>query len=638
MYWCNVRGHRHLVHQLPYFEEILAPHDAILTELYGINSQQLLDGIRHLRDSLTTGIAKAITELSEFRDVAIPKVEAKLSGTGVDQETDLPAIMAQVVEENKWESWRDDIFGRLFGADLFDVGRVTALPSSLLDDLSWQPGQDTEFFAPGEYRGWPLRVWPLFKRPFLKLGGRYYCFELYAIFDHLYRVLERTITRRKPEYRETWNKKQQELSESLPLMHFKKLLPGAIVFHAVFYRWRNEASEPERWCESDAIVAYQDHLFIVEVKAGAFTYASPATDFPSHIKSLEGLLLAPARQGQRFLEYLESKEEVGLYDKKHMEIGRLARRDFNHVTICAITLDPFTELAAKAQHLTKIGVDVGPQPVWSISLDDLRVYTDVFDNPLLFLHYVENRMRAFGSSLVECEDELDHLGLYMEHNSYADYAARLSPDQPMIWHGYRSGIDRFFSQRLRDPDAKCSAAQKMPVRLKQVIDVLAANPRPGARHVSSTLLDCDGEWRRRFASAIDDVLGRQARTGRVMPFSTYGGAELTMLCWQAGVVERNPRFAIEFANTAMLATNSQERMLIELTFDKSGTLASVEFQFLNRRDIPEEECRRLTRKARELKRMRISRAANDGGVIRRNDPCPCGSGKKYKKCCLLSPP
>lgn len=22
--------------------------------------------------------------------------------------------------------------------------------------------------------------------------------------------------------------------------------------------------------------------------------------------------------------------------------------------------------------------------------------------------------------------------------------------------------------------------------------------------------------------------------------------------------------------------------------------------------------------------------------VRRNDPCPCGSGKKYKKCCLAS--
>ncbi len=24
-------------------------------------------------------------------------------------------------------------------------------------------------------------------------------------------------------------------------------------------------------------------------------------------------------------------------------------------------------------------------------------------------------------------------------------------------------------------------------------------------------------------------------------------------------------------------------------------------------------------------------------VVKRNDPCPCGSGKKYKKCCLYSP-
>ena len=23
-----------------------------------------------------------------------------------------------------------------------------------------------------------------------------------------------------------------------------------------------------------------------------------------------------------------------------------------------------------------------------------------------------------------------------------------------------------------------------------------------------------------------------------------------------------------------------------------------------------------------------------GGNVGRNDPCPCGSGKKYKKCCL----
>src|SRR4029077_1024120 len=32
---------------------------------------------------------------------------------------------------------------------------------------------------------------------------------------------------------------------------------------------------------------------------------------------------------------------------------------------------------------------------------------------------------------------------------------------------------------------------------------------------------------------------------------------------------------------------------------------------------------------------RTDPAAAAGQKVGRNDPCPCGSGKKYKKCCLL---
>ena len=40
---------------------------------------------------------------------------------------------------------------------------------------------------------------------------------------------------------------------------------------------------------------------------------------------------------------------------------------------------------------------------------------------------------------------------------------------------------------------------------------------------------------------------------------------------------------------------------------------------------------------RDLRPMLEAPAApiiNRGEKVRRNDPCPCGSGKKYKKCCL----
>jgi uncharacterized protein len=30
----------------------------------------------------------------------------------------------------------------------------------------------------------------------------------------------------------------------------------------------------------------------------------------------------------------------------------------------------------------------------------------------------------------------------------------------------------------------------------------------------------------------------------------------------------------------------------------------------------------------------IAEAVRDKGRVRRNEPCPCGSGKKFKVCCL----
>jgi len=57
-------------------------------------------------------------------------------------------------------------------------------------------------------------------------------------------------------------------------------------------------------------------------------------------------------------------------------------------------------------------------------------------------------------------------------------------------------------------------------------------------------------------------------------------------------------------------------------------------------DDLEEEFQR--RKRRELEQARMAGAGDhmpvqqvvrSGAKIGRNDPCPCGSGKKYKKCC-----
>lgn len=634
IYWCNVRGQRYLYHEKSHFQDLLLPHSDVFHELFGLTAEQLIDEIANIQHALTRGMIDAAIELKEFQRVTLDDLKAKIPSTEKLTENSLPDLMAEVIKENSWVEWQNNIFGRFFGLDLFDIEKTTNLPTNLLDELSWQQGQDVEFFSEGENRGWPLRIWPTFKRPFIKLNDHYYCFELYSLLDNLYRVLQRSIFRIKPNYRGEWNDKQKEISEQLPFKYFIKLMPNANVYKSVYYRWHTTSQGKKQWCEADGLIISDDHLFVIEVKAGAFTYTSPANDFPAYIESLKNLVFKPAEQGNRFLEYLESDEKIDLFDGDHNKIGEISRKDFEHKHICAITLDPFTELASQIQHLKQIGVDVGVNPVWAISVDDLRVYSEIFDNSLVFLHFVEQRMRAFQSSLIKTEDELDHLGLYLKHNVYTQYVKEFDSDKPIMWHGYRSGIDHFFTEKLYDPHLLSPLKQDMPARLKEIVDFLNANNIQGRRKVSSLLLNCGGTWRDNITSGIDNILIQQEKVREPKPLSTYGGINISLFCWQEGIVERNEKLALEHSKAAMLIANDKERLLLEICFNNARLINNVDFQFIQRESIGKDELQKLEAFAETLRKRRIERVQKEEGKISRNAPCPCGSGKKYKKCCL----
>jgi hypothetical protein len=98
------------------------------------------------------------------------------------------------------------------------------------------------------------------------------------------------------------------------------------------------------------------------------------------------------------------------------------------------------------------------------------------------------------------------------------------------WHGYRSPIDDYFSKKLSDPSSASALKQYMPERLRQIIDLLALANKPGCRKVSSTLLDCSGEWRNIITAYVDDILKEQSIARRVKPISTYGDIKITLFC------------------------------------------------------------------------------------------------------------
>lgn len=429
-HWLGVRGDRYLCHDVPHFRDLLSPHDAQFRKLFGVSADEVIQGIEQIIGKFSRGPRDAFEALDDFRTKTLDAFEKYVDSTDA---MGAPAdLMDEVIQANGWEDWRDRVLGDAIGYGLFDMEAVTGWPRPLLDCLSWHPGEDSQFLALGPFCGWPLRVLPIWKRPFLKIGDRHYSFGVYPLTDHGYRIFQRILTTLDPAYRETWNALQKDVSESLPLSLLGRLLPGATVYQSVHYQWSTGGyAGKKQWCETDGLLIYDDHLIVVEVKAGAFTQTPPSSDFPAYIDSLDALLRKPSAQTDRFCAYFSSNPRVTIYDSEHSSMGTLECDTFRVVTRCCVTLDQLTEFAARAENLHELGVNVGSNPVWTVSVDDLRVLADVIDNPLVFCHFLEQRAAAFSSPALQTDDELDHLALYLSHNHYSTYAEDFQFETPI---------------------------------------------------------------------------------------------------------------------------------------------------------------------------------------------------------------
>lgn len=626
--WMHVRGKRYQPHEQITLTELLAPHSDVFQRLFGIDAASFVDELGRILAKLTGGAAESMLALRQLHQDSIPRMEAIADMPGIES---VEALREKLWEDPEFAARRDSVIGDVAGLNLFDVSKNTRLPIALVNELTWNPGEEASFFAPGEFSGWPLRIWPTMQRPFIRLEGRPLCFDMWSLFDNIYRAMQRIVCRLEPSYRETWNRLQKGTTEELPFKYFEKLLPGMRRFGPVTYRWKSGPGKAQ-WHECDGLIIYDDHLFVIEVKAGAFTYTSPASDLAAHLASLKNLLSAPASQGARFIDYLESEAEVAIADGDHVEISQLRRSDFRHVTVVAVTLDAFTELAARAQHLKSVGIDVGERPVWALSIDDLRVYSDLFDNPLIFLHFIEQRMRAGLDERVDLNDEVDHFGLYIAQNNYAQFAREFGakPGERLNLHGFREPVDEYYAA-VANGEAPAAPAQPMPLAIMEIVAWLAKSDKPGRSQLASFLLDAAGDFRETIASGIANQLEGNKRLRRQRPLLISGEHPFT-LCTSSPEVPRDALQALNYVRSLVAANNESSRLLIELEYDSVHKLIDVQWQYVTLGGLPEAGVARAHIQGQRLRSKRLAEA-RARGKISVNSPCPCGSGRKFKRCC-----
>lgn len=606
-----VRGNRYQVFECEYFEKLLSIHNDILEKLFGISSNEVISGIKKLQYSLTQGKLDAFNKVSHI----ISEFDSN--------------------NDNKEEFFKEhedegrEFYDKFFGTQLRNVIGVTGWPEKFVDELSWEQNSAPEFFNQQNYPGWPIIDLPIFKRPFIKIDGVSYCFDYYSFMDNFYRVLQKTITRLEPSYQ--WSKYQQIASETMVEDVFKSILSSCSTYTSNYYPIKDSLKD---LAENDLIVVYDDTLIIVEVKAGSFVYTPPITDFDAHIKSYKNLIEKADWQCKRTEDYVKKNDIVNLYDSKHKLKATIDMKKINSVYTMSVTIDNINSVAAKAEKLKYLELKSN---AISIAIDDLMVYREYFESPLIFLHFLQQRSLATQNPKLALNDELDHLGLYIKHNCY-NFQTEFIPKKTNInFIGYREELDDYFCKLYHPKLNPIKPVQKMPQLILEIINYLEINLVENRSYIANYFLNFSTEAKEQFCEKIEYILNRQKKMKLAIPFHANGtGNSLKYTCFvnQNGIVETDEKNKRKYALACLSWNKDDYRYLIELDFDKNNKLGRVSLKKLTNQDINVDEKEEIKKLGSQIAEKRFNEfKKTHKGKIGRNQLCPCGSGKKYKKCC-----
>ena len=204
--WIMIRGNRYQVLEEEFFSYILKPHDAALRQVYGMGASEIAAAIQKIANSIRTGFSDAVETMHN----GMEKTRAAMEAGAEDMES---AIKQLKNADSRFEADLSDAMHDMFYGGICNMSRHSGFTVPLLEDLSYLPGENKEFFAEGELKGTPLRTLPARVKPGIKLGDAYYITDAQFIRDSAYRAIQRGLIKRIPDYKEGWNEGQKSVTE-----------------------------------------------------------------------------------------------------------------------------------------------------------------------------------------------------------------------------------------------------------------------------------------------------------------------------------------------------------------------------------------------------------------------------------------
>ena len=265
----------------------------------------------------------------------------------------------------------------------------------------------------------------------------------------------------------------------------------------------------------------------------------------------------------------------------------------------------------------------------------IDVLTELLSTPLQFLSYIARRTR-YADRLLAAQ-ELTILAYHLKHNLWMEDATAMLH----LAEDFTAGLDIAMAVRRRGIDGDATPDGFMTrfegKTLGRIVQEIERQPEPAVLDQGFQLLEMSGDAFDNLSRIIDRQAHRAAQDGKphdvAMVFDDASG--FTIMCSGEPDGEAAQRLA-------MLCTRRKYRQKASRWFGMCLTPGEAQLRFGLRLSDPWEQDDALDKVTAnmiepmppELAYERAFRGGRASPKAGRNDPCPCDSGRKYKKCCI----
>lgn len=465
------------------------------------------------------------------------------------------------------------------------------------------------------------------RKPFYQLlDGRILFGDISNAYDVIFDEFEAIAKKDGKFFSKQYQKNKAKWLEMRAYSHLCQIFPKSDVYQSLCYP---DPDKENSEAEMDLAVKWGPFLLLVEAKSKQFRFEGRVGDVGRLRTDIVKNVQDAFEQSLRVKRYIASEDECLFKEKSNGKHLSFKSESIKKVFSISITFNNLANIATSLNKLSDLNLFTDKDYPFSICESDFELLTKTNLTPDIFLHYIQRRIELFSEEIEWSGDEVDLFCAYLDSRLLFDNLALGKNEQVNALHfnGYSTQFDELMAYERDEYPTKPNIQLNLPPDVIRLFETLKYYDDEGARWIAFALLDLSDKLLNNVTQFLLNIEIESLSTGyRTMTFvendtvvvlvgtKYHSFDELRSHMVGKALVEK---YRYKARKCIVVGKKHGPEKKPNNLFD---TADYIEFKW-----VFDEESEKVLA---SYPKAKISKK------IGRNDLCFCGSGKKFKKCCI----